>query len=115
MAKHLAYNLTTGEILECGKGNQLKRHVAIVTNNDRQYGVRSEWIFSHKDINHIIAKANRIGKQRMGRQGDIGMNFRMAIVDECGEVVYWMDELTSEETAQALEDHPEWQMKPILI
>ena len=111
MAKHLAYNLTTGEILECGKGNQLKRHVAIVTNNDRQYGIRSEWIFSHKDINHIIAKAN----QRIGRQGDIEMNFKMAIVDECGEVIYWVSELTSEETCQALEDHPEWQMRPILI
>ena len=43
------------------------------------------------------------------------MNFRMAIVDECGDVVYWMDELTKDETLQALEDHPEWQMKPILI
>ena len=43
------------------------------------------------------------------------MNFRMAIVDECGEVVYWVSELTSEETYQALADHPEWKMKPILI
>ena len=63
MAKHLAYNLTTGENLECGKGNQPQRQGAIITNNDRQYGGRREGIFSHKDINHIIAKAN----QRMGR------------------------------------------------
>lgn len=66
MEKHCAYNLTTGEILTCGNGNQLKRCVRIITNNDRKYGVRSEWIFSHQGINAIMAKANRIGKQRLG-------------------------------------------------
>ena len=65
---HHAYNLSTGEILSCSTGNQLKRCVAIVNRNDRKYGVRSEWIFSHcKGISAIIAKANRIGRERSGR------------------------------------------------
>jgi hypothetical protein len=64
---HCAYNLTTGEILTCGTGNHLKRCVRIVSKNDKAYGVRGEWIFGHKGINAIMAKANRIGRQRMGR------------------------------------------------
>ena len=67
MEKHCAYNLTTGEIIACGNGNHLKRCVKIISNNDRKYGVRSEWIFSHKGINRIMAKANKIGKMRLGR------------------------------------------------
>ncbi len=64
MEKHCAYNLVTGEILACSSSNHLKRCVRIVTANN----VRNEWIFSHRGINHIMAKANKIGKQRMGRQ-----------------------------------------------
>ena len=65
-----AYNLTTGEILACEKGNHLKRCVAIVSRNNHRDGVGNEWIFSHKGVNAVMAKANRIGKQRMGRYGD---------------------------------------------
>ena len=67
MEKHCAYNLTTGEILACSTGSHLKRCVAIIAKNDREFGVRGEWIFGHKGINAIMAKANRIGRQRLGR------------------------------------------------
>lgn len=63
MERHCAYNLVTGEILACSTGNHLKRCVRIVSaNNDR-----NEWIFGHKGINRIMAKANKIGRQRLGR------------------------------------------------
>lgn len=65
--RHCAYNLTTGEILTCSNGNHLKRCVAIVSRNDYRYGVRGEWIFGHKGIDAIMAKANRIGRERLGR------------------------------------------------
>ena len=65
--RHCAYNLTTGEILTCERGNQLKRCVSIIMKNDKECGVRGEWIFGHKGINAIMSKANRIGRQRMGR------------------------------------------------
>lgn len=65
---HHAYNLTTGEIISCPTGNHLKRCVRIVNEHDRKYNVRPEWIFVHrKGISAVIAKANRIGKQRLGR------------------------------------------------
>ena len=65
---HHAYNLSTGEIISCPTGSHLKRCVAIVNRNDHKYGVRPEWIFSHrKGISAIIAKANHIGKQRLER------------------------------------------------
>lgn len=67
MEKHCAYNLTTGEILACSTGSHLKRCVAIIAKNDRECGVRGEWIFGHKGINAIMAKANKIGKERVGR------------------------------------------------
>ena len=65
--KHCAYNLTTGEILACPNGNHLKRCVRIVMKNDKECGVRGEWIFGHKGIDAIMAKANRIGRERLGR------------------------------------------------
>ena len=64
MEKHCAYNLATGEIIACSTGNHLKRCVRIVAKNDYD----NEWIFSHKGINAIIAKANEIGRERMGKQ-----------------------------------------------
>lgn len=67
MMKHCAYNLTTGEILACGNGNHLKRCVTIVSKNDHESGIRGEWIFGHRGINAIMAKANKIGRERMGR------------------------------------------------
>lgn len=41
--------------------------------------------------------------------------YKMAIVDECGEVMAWMTDLTKEETLEMLDEHPEWQMRPIQI
>ena len=65
---HHAYNLATGEIISCPTGNHLKRCVRIINEQDRKYNVRPEWIFvHHKGISAVIAKANRIGKQRLGR------------------------------------------------
>lgn len=43
------------------------------------------------------------------------MNYKMAIVDECGEVMAWMSELTKDETLQMLEEHPEWKMRPVAV
>ena len=59
---HCAYNLVTGEILSYSSSNQLKRCVRIITQCDKHYDIHSKWIFSHKGINTIIAKANRLGK-----------------------------------------------------
>ena len=67
MEKHCAYNLETGEIIACGNGKLLKRCVTIATTYNHKDGVRNEWIFGHKGINAIMAKANRIGRERMGR------------------------------------------------
>lgn len=63
---HCAYNLTTGEILSCGTSNHLKRCVRIVMKNDKACGVCGEWIFGHKGVNDIMAKVNRIARQRKG-------------------------------------------------
>lgn len=65
--RHCAYNLTTGEILACDSVNHLKRCVAIVSQNDKAYGVRSEWVFGHQGISLIMEKARRISKARCGR------------------------------------------------
>ena len=43
------------------------------------------------------------------------MEYKMAIVDECGEVQAWMSDLTKDETLAILEEHPEWQMRPIQL
>lgn len=54
MGKHVAYNLTTGEILSCSSANGLKRWVARHTANDREWcranGVACwghRWVFAH--------------------------------------------------------------------
>ena len=55
--RHCAYNLTTGEILTCGNGNQLKRSVAIISRHDkRYYGCRSQWVFGHQGIDKLNDK-----------------------------------------------------------
>lgn len=36
------------------------------------------------------------------------MEFRSAIVDECGTVMYWRSELTFQEEIEILDSHPEW-------
>lgn len=66
-ALHCAYNLTTGEILADPNGNHLKKCVRIVTKRNHEAGYGNEWIFGHKGINAIMAKANRIGRARLGR------------------------------------------------
>ena len=59
---HCAYNLVTDEILSCSSSNQLKRYVRIITQYNKRYDIHSKWIFGHKGINAIMAKANRMGK-----------------------------------------------------
>lgn len=39
------------------------------------------------------------------------MEFRRAIVDECGSIVFWCDELEDGDTVEILELHPEWSTK----
>lgn len=41
--------------------------------------------------------------------------YRSAIVDECGDVVYWCDELTDEEVDDILDSHEEWSRKCICV
>lgn len=42
------------------------------------------------------------------------MEYRSAIVDECGRVMYWCDELQGEEQIECILDcHPEWQRECI--
>lgn len=36
------------------------------------------------------------------------LEYRSAIVDECGSVVYWCDELIKNEVNKILVNHPEW-------
>lgn len=68
MEKHVAYNLTTGEVIACSTSNHLKRCVRTINRHNRQWGYPAgEWIFSHRGVNAIMAKANRIGRQRLGR------------------------------------------------
>ena len=61
MNKHCAYNLTTGEILEAPTAASLRRHLAFIQRIDREsFGLyKCEWIFGHKGLNHIAAKANK--------------------------------------------------------
>ena len=33
---------------------------------------------------------------------------RLAVVDECGDVVVWCDEVTEEEAQELVDNHPEW-------
>jgi hypothetical protein len=46
--RHAAYNVTTGQIINCTCGNQLKRAVADNNRVDRElYGTSGQWRFSH--------------------------------------------------------------------
>ena len=46
--KHIAMNITTGEIMETRTGNQLKRGVAIAEHYNRKYwNAKGKWIFAH--------------------------------------------------------------------
>lgn len=39
------------------------------------------------------------------------MEFRSAIVDELGWVMFWCDEISEEEKMEILMSHPEWSIK----
>ena len=55
--RHCAYNLTTGEILTCNNGNQLKRWVASRSENDKKfYNCRSQWVFGHQGMDKLTDK-----------------------------------------------------------
>jgi len=43
------------------------------------------------------------------------MEYRRAIVDEIGCVMYWCKELRKEQIEQILDEHPEWSRKCIQI
>lgn len=38
------------------------------------------------------------------------VEFRSAIVDECGYVVYWCNELSENKIYEILEEHQEWRL-----
>ena len=42
------------------------------------------------------------------------MEFRTAIVDELGCVMYWCDELKDKEVEDILSNHPEWNRRCIM-
>lgn len=43
------------------------------------------------------------------------MEYRSAIVDECGDVVMWCDEMSQDEIQEILDQHPEWRERCIFI
>ncbi len=38
------------------------------------------------------------------------LEFKSAIVDECGDVVYWCENLTDNKIDEILVNHPEWRI-----
>ena len=62
MIKHSAYNLITGEVIECNSGNALKKHVATITRfNKRYYNSPNKWVFAHgkNAIEKVCKKAQK--------------------------------------------------------
>lgn len=48
MYKHIAYNLTTGEIVTCDTASYLKKDIRRQTKVNRKWGCNSnKWVFSH--------------------------------------------------------------------
>ena len=46
--RHAAYNINSGEIINCDCGQYLKREVARTQKIDKEiYGVHGQWRFSH--------------------------------------------------------------------
>lgn len=43
------------------------------------------------------------------------MEFKSAIVDECGDVVYWCEELSEDEIEIILTDYPEFRIRCVEI
>ena len=48
MYKHVAYNLTTGEVITCESSAYLKKMSRYITRVNRAWGVsNNKWVFSH--------------------------------------------------------------------
>ena len=43
------------------------------------------------------------------------IEYRTAIVDECGDVVMWCEDMDQDEIEEILEDHIEWRMRCICM
>lgn len=44
-----------------------------------------------------------------------GVEYRIAIVDECGDIVRWCSNLSVAEIDDILSNHPEWHKECVLI
>ena len=61
--KHIAMNITTGEVMETNSGNHLKRCVAIAEHYNRKYwNAKGKWIFAHGSNAHekLAAKVKKV-------------------------------------------------------
>ena len=48
MYKHIAYNLTTEEVISCKSSAYLKKKAREITRINRAYGITyNKWVFSH--------------------------------------------------------------------
>jgi hypothetical protein len=48
MYKHIAYNLTTGEVITCESSAYLKKMTRYITRVNRTLDIRNnQWVFSH--------------------------------------------------------------------
>lgn len=43
------------------------------------------------------------------------MEYKSVVVDECGAVLYFVEEIGRYEAEQLLKDHPEWSIRTILV
>lgn len=43
------------------------------------------------------------------------MEFRRAIVDECGCIMKWCSDMSEDEISETLDNHPEWSLKCIEV
>ena len=55
--KHIAYNLSTHEMIGTNNGNHLKRHLKW----HRRYNGSGKWVFSHDGYNGITKKLIKHG------------------------------------------------------
>ena len=63
--RHVAYNLTTGEIITCSTATHLKRQVNRANRfNANRFGVKgSRWIFGHKGLHEMSKRLLEIWQQ----------------------------------------------------
>ena len=43
------------------------------------------------------------------------MEYKTAIIDECGKVMFWCIDMSDEEVDEVLDIHPEWRVQCITI